>query len=241
MLFKRIKAASISQLLLRYLAEIVIIFLGITISFLFEQWREEKKQGKELIELSKSLITDIEALKVKLKDDLQGSTNWISQLDSLRIQRTSAKFSDRQLTWFYEMVTGQIVFLFDPSSPTYISAIGSGLVNELPETIQRQLYKLYRVDLPEFQLLYNQQQDNVTNFRNTTFVTASAYLYTTEPSQITPDLTVLANEIKRPIYGNLINQIILTEKIVYEKNEDIFNSLSELENSLLEFVENSYK
>lgn len=96
MILKQIKSGSTYQTILRYLAEIIIIFLGITISFLFDQWREEIKKKNDLIELSKSLLTDIDALKIKFKDDIDGSSAWISQLDSLRNQRTSKRFSDKQ-------------------------------------------------------------------------------------------------------------------------------------------------
>lgn len=237
MIFKGLMTGSKTQLLIRYVAEIVIIFLGITFSFLFDQWREETKKKKELIELSKSLLTDIEALKVKLKADLAGSSDWISQLDSLRIQRSLNKFSERQLTWLYKMATGQVFFLFDPYSPTYMSALGSGAINELPEHIRNQLYKLYRVQLPFFQLLYEQQQENITNFRNTTITGMTTDLYTKQISEINPDLNVLSKEILRPVYGNFINQVISTEKSVYKMNEEAFNTLMLLEKSLRDYIE----
>lgn len=237
MLLKRVKTGHIPKLLLTYLVEVIIIFLGITISFLFEQWREEKRQKKELIELSESLLTDIHALKAKLTDDRSGSSAWISQLDSLRIQRTSGKMSERQLTWFYKMATGQFIFLFDPYSPTYMSAAGSGLVHELPDSIRNQLYDLYRVQLPFFQLLYDQQQENITNFRNHTLVPANTYLYRTEASPISPDLNMVAKEIQRPVYGNFINQIIITEKKVYQLNKEAFDTLTALQGSLRNYID----
>lgn len=236
MLLNRFKTGRIPKLLLTYLVEVVIIFLGITISFLFEQWREEQRREKEMIELSESLLTDIDALKAKLTEDGSGSSAWISQLDSLRIQRASGRISDRQLTWFYKMITGQFVFLFDPYSPTYMSAAGSGLVHELPDSIRNQLYDLYRVQLPFFQLLYNQQQENIANFRNHTLMPANAYLYRTGASPISPDLAMLAKEIQRPVYGNFINQIIITEKKVYEMNEDAFDAITDLQGSLRNYI-----
>lgn len=239
MILKQIKSGSTYQTILRYLAEIIIIFLGITISFLFDQWREEIKKKNDLIELSKSLLTDIDALKTKFKDDIDGSSAWISQLDSLRNQRTSKKFSDKQLLWFYKMSTGQFIFLFDPNSPTYISAVSNGTISELPENIKTQLYSVYRVKLPIFELLYNQQQENILNFRNTTMVNSNSYLYTAEISKINPDLKQLAEEILRPVYGNFINQVIITEKEVLKFNEKIFESLTELENSLLDYIDSS--
>lgn len=240
MLFRRIKTSGIPQLLLRYIAEIIIIFLGITISFLFEQWREEKRQQKELIELSESLLTDIDALKTKLKEDLSGSTAWIRQLDSLRTQRTSERISERQVKWFYRLVTGQIIFLFDPYSPTYMSAAGSGLIHELPDSIKHQLYNVYRIDLPFFQLLYNQQQESITNFRNNIILPANEYLYQKEASSVSLDVMLLAKEIQRPVYGNFINQIILTEQKVYKMNEETFDALAALEESLRKYID-TYK
>lgn len=97
MLLKQMKTRKVTRVLLRYVAEITIIFAGITISFLFDQWREENRKEKALVELSKSLLVDVDELKAKLKDDLRGSATWIAQLDSLRIQRGSDRISDRQL------------------------------------------------------------------------------------------------------------------------------------------------
>jgi len=236
MLFKRIKTSNILQLLLRYLAEVIIIFLGITISFVFEQWREEQRKQKEVIELSESLLADINALKTKLTQDADGSAAWISQMDSLRMQRTSDNISNRQMTWFYKMVTGQYFFLFDPYSPTYMSAAGSRLLIELPDSLRNRLYELYRVELPLFQLLYDQQQENINNFRNLTMVPSNAYLYNTNASPLGPDLKVLANEIKRPVYGNFINQVILTEEQVYKLNKETITTLSTLENNLTTYI-----
>jgi uncharacterized protein YjiS (DUF1127 family) len=236
MLLKRFKTGRISKQLLTYLVEVIIIFLGITISFLFEQWREEKQQQKELVELSESLLTDINALKTKLTDDLGGSADWISQLDSLRIQRNAGKISERQLGWFCEMVTGQNMFLFDPYSPTYMSATGSGLTHELPDSIRSQLYELYRIRLPFFQLLYDQQHESITNFRNHTMVPGKIYLYRTDASPIRIDFNLLAKEVNQPVYGNFINQIILTEQKVYQLNEEAFVTLNRLQGSLQNYI-----
>jgi uncharacterized protein YjiS (DUF1127 family) len=233
---KRMKRGSALQTMLRYAAEVLIIFLGITISFLFDQWREDRQQKRDLTELSESLLMDIGSLQAKLKEDLAGSENWIAQLDSLRIQRTSKTFSDRQLAWFSKVITGQIFFLFQPHSPTYLSAANSSLYSELPDTIKNELYTLYQVRLPLFQLLYNLQQENITAFRNSTVVPAPVYLYQPDGSGPRPDLQMLAQEISRPVYGNFINQVILMEKEVYQLNEDASASLTKLESSLRHYI-----
>ncbi len=232
---KRIKRGPL-QLMFRYAAEVMIIFLGITISFLFDQWREDRQQKRDLIELSGSLLMDINSLKIKLQQDLDGSGNWIAQLDSLRIQRTAHTLSDRQLDWFSRVVTGQIFFLFQPHSPTYLSAANSTLYSELPDTIKNKLYDLYQVRLPLFQLLYTLQQENITHFRNNTVVPAADYLYRTDVAGPGIDLRKLAAEIDRPVYGNFINQIILMEKEVYQLNEEASKSLNGLESSLRMYI-----
>lgn len=237
MLLKRFRTGKIPKQLLIYLVEVIIIFLGITISFVFDQWRDEKRQRKELIELSESLLTDIDALKAKLTLDRDGSSRWISELDSLRMQRTSGKISERQLTWFFKMATGQFIFLFDPYSPTYMSAVGSGLIHELPDSIRNQLYDLYRVQLPYFQLLYDQQQQNITNFNNTTIIPADSFLFTNDSTSIQPDLNLLVKKVQQPVYGNFINQVIVTERIVYQWNQKSFETSTVLQNSLQKYMD----
>lgn len=70
-------------------------------------------------------------------------------------------------------------------------------------------------------------------------INSNSYLYTAEISKINPDLKQLAEEILQPVYGNFINQVIITEKEVLEFNEKIFESLTELENSLLDYIDSS--
>jgi hypothetical protein len=53
-LFNKQNFKNIYHRLLVYIVEIVIIFIGITISFLFEQWREDNRQKQALIELAES-------------------------------------------------------------------------------------------------------------------------------------------------------------------------------------------
>lgn len=224
------------RLILRYAAEVLIIFLGITISFLFDRWREDRQKREDLIELSQSLMMDIGGLKTKLIEERGGSETWIRQLDSLRSQRITNSTTERQLFWFYRLITGQIAFLFESHSPTYLSAANSSLYAELPDSLKNDLYTLYQVRLPFFQLLYNQQGENVTHFRNNVVVTSGADLYHQDATQLRPDLKKLAQELQRPAYGNFINQVIILEREVYALNESNTKYLTVLEKSLLNYI-----
>lgn len=237
MIFSKIHTSNVVERLIRYVAEIVIIFVGITFSFLFDQWRDDVKKKKDLVELSKSLVNDVDGLKKRLRDDLRGSTEWIGHLDSIRMQRTSQQLSERQLDWFYRMITGQIIFLFDSYSPTYIAAVNNGTINELPDPIKRQLYEVYRVKLPFFQLLYNEQHSIIQSFRNTAMLTDDTDLFPSTTLDSNQHLILLRKEIQRPVYGNFIFLVVTTEREVFTLNGTIYESLIELENSLNTYIQ----
>jgi len=235
MLFNRIKPTRFFKLLLRYAAEVIIIFLGITISFLFEQWREEQRKRESLVELSESILSDMDALRKKLADDAGGSESWIHNLDSIRIQRTKNTVSEKQLKWLHSLISGQIYFLFDPYSPTYSAAASGGLLHELPEGIRNQLYNLYRVELPFFELLYNEQEKNLTHFSHTVVLPANANLYT-DSVALQLDLRAFGREVQRPVYGNFISQLMLMEKEVLKLNKNTVRTLDNLEGSLTAYL-----
>lgn len=235
-LLTKLKFKNIFRPVLKSLAEIVIIFLGITISFLFEQWREENQERKELIELTKSLLTDAETVKARLISDLKGTEQWLGQLDSLRADRESNTYSTKQLTWFYSLIIGKEFGLFDPNSPAYLSAVSSGMIDKLPDSVQSQIYSVYQTRLRYFQFLYNQQQESITHFRNNILVPANTYLFHQGSSSAEVDLKKLAIEMQRPIYGNFINQIISTENVIYKRNLTTTKSVERLIEVLLNYL-----
>lgn len=231
-LFKSTSAKNIGQLLLRYLAEVVIIFLGITISFLFEQWRENNREKQALIELVESLIEDAEIVKAKLDGDLKGTEGWLTNFDSLRHQRDRGKISDRQLRWLFDLVSGKEFGFFDPNSPAYVSAVSSGLIDKLPDSVQREMYYMYKVRLPEFQYLYNEQQQNISQIRKQFILPNSNYLYTPNVATIQPDLKKFLQEVQQPAFGNHLNQLLATEQLVRLWNRRSHESVSKLMKTL---------
>ncbi len=59
----------------KYLFEIIVIFIGITISFIFESWRQKQE------EISRQL-----SLLVVIQNDLNRSYSWIEEIDSNYIE-----------------------------------------------------------------------------------------------------------------------------------------------------------
>jgi hypothetical protein len=228
---------SIYHRLLVYIVEIVIIFIGITISFLFDQWREENRQKQELIELSESLIRDAKIGKARLESDLNGTNIWLLTLDSLRIQRDLEKMGESELLWFYNLLTGKEFGLFDSKSPAYLSAISSGLLSKLPDSIQLKIYNVYEKRLPDLQHLYGQQNETAKHFRNEIMIHSDTYLYHKHASTVSIDLKKFANEVQQPIYGNLINQFFNAENLIRSRNIKITNDFDSIIRSLRDYIE----
>jgi len=236
-LFNRQNFKNIYHRLLVYFIEIVIIFIGITISFLFEQWREENRQKQELIELAESLIRDAELEKAHLQSDLKGTNTWLQNLDSLRIQRDLENIGESELLWFYQLLVGKEFGLFDRNSPAYLSAINSGILIKLPDSIQRKIYNVYESKLPDLQHLYEQQNETANYFRNQIMIQSKTYLYHKQASTISIDLKKFAHEVQQPVYGNLINQFFTAEQIIQKSNIKITNDFESVIRSLRDFIE----
>ncbi len=236
-LFSKPNFKSIYHQLLVYLVEIAIIFIGITISFLFEQWREDSRQRQELIGLAESLIRDAEIGKAHLESDLIGTNTWLLNLDSLRIQRDREKIGESELFWFYNLLTGKEFGLFDSKSPAYLSAISSGLLTKLPDSIQLKIYSVYESKLPDLQHLYDQQNETAKYFRNEIMIHSNNYLYHKNASTVSIDLKHFAHEVQKPVYGNLINQFFNTEKVIRNRNIKTSNDFDSIIKSLRDYIE----
>ncbi|MCU0384287.1 MAG: hypothetical protein MUF68_09510 [Cyclobacteriaceae bacterium] len=235
--FNQKKFKNIYHRLFVYFIEIIIIFIGITISFLFEQWREDNRQKQELIGLAESLIRDAQIGKNHLISDLGGTNKWLRNLDSLRIHRDRKQMNKPELLWFYNLLAGKEFGLFDSKSPAYLSAISSGLLTKLPDTIQIKIYSVYESKLPDLQHLYEQQNETAKHFRNEILIHSNTYLYHSNTQALSIDLEKFALEIQRPIYGNLINQFFTAEMVIRNRNMKITNDFDLVIKSLKNYIE----
>lgn len=68
----------------RALAEVAIIFTGITISFLFDGWKQDRELLARKTAMVKAIMTDLTTKKEEFLSDTPSCTIWINSLDSLR-------------------------------------------------------------------------------------------------------------------------------------------------------------
>ena len=218
------------RILFRYLTEILIIFIGITISFAFEQWREDERQKDALVEITKSLLNDTKTARQELLQDQPESGMWIARTDSIRVFGTQKKLSAQQLDWFYSLGTGQFTFLFEAGSPTFKSVSSTSQWNEFPDTIRTKIYRVYNNKLQYAALLYNQQMENITHFRLRLLESESSF------ASANPDYTALSAMIAQENWQNLANQVWITERKCHIQNEAAIKAMQELEKDLEEYL-----
>lgn len=134
------------KILGRYLTEIVVIFIGITISFMFDEWREGRNNRQKEKEFVRSLITDLKEKKNEIKDDSTGSIRTIQVIDSCFIYFYQSKEPPDELTkdLLSRIQTPQ---LFSPSTPTYKSSSSTGQWQQLPDSLRRMTYSAYEKHL----------------------------------------------------------------------------------------------
>jgi hypothetical protein len=240
MLFKTQNLLKVSRrtvkILLRYTAEIVIIFIGITISFAFEQWREDQRQHDALIGITESLLGDTKAARKELQQDQPVSAIWIARIDSVRTLAPQKKLSPDQLQWFYRVITGQYTFLFEAYSSTFKSVSATTQWTELPDTIRTKIYRVFNNKLLYGSLLYNQQQENITHFRLSMLEKGALPLPLTDPVKLSPDTQVLEDLLTQDHWQNMITQVLITEKMCYQQNEVTIQFMGELENDLEQYL-----
>ena len=148
----------------KYAFEIVAIFIGITISFLFDGWRKEKEENQRIKEQM-----------VLLTNDFARVTNWIDQIDSQYVEQISiisnfkngSKIFEEDLaSMFWSLDFDAMNFPVRELSPylTKISKLSetSGISNSKEIiTLSTYVTTLTRVDYEESQIVANYVSEEV--------------------------------------------------------------------------------
>lgn len=207
------------QLFLRYVAEIVVIFLGITISFVFDQWREGKLARKEELEFVRSLQTDLQVKRNEIVSDNPSALVWIAKLDSIQQERKTGNFRRDHLIWFYKTMERGGIFFFNSSTPTYTSSEQSGFWQQLPDSIRRKIYHIYMEDFEWNKRAYEQIAAAMNDFRNSVMTHSGILGLNLNEQSPAEDFTTFSIHLRKPEYGSIIQNIIQGERFLHRKGE----------------------
>lgn len=168
---------SLSKSLGRYLAEIAIIFIGITISFVFDEWREEKANRQQEREFIESLLGD---LKFK-KDEISAETNSIMKFNQFA---DSAFLSFEDHTILSDGAIGYLLNsynfdnnFFNSSTPSFNANAATEQYHGLPDSLRREMFEVY--SLFDYLRLYFESVDRVRFNFKLNQMTSSDILYNT--------------------------------------------------------------
>ncbi|MFM7329709.1 MAG: hypothetical protein ACKO3B_13370 [Bacteroidota bacterium] len=220
--------SNLKKILIRYVAEIVVIFMGITISFIFDQWREEQRARKEELEFIESLRTDLQVKRSEIQSDNPYAMIWVNRLDSLQQERISGKFHREHLIWFYKTMLRGGKFFFNSTTPTYAAAEKSGIWQQLPDSIRRKIYHIYMEDFKWNSLAYEQLSIAMNEFRNSVMTASGILSLDLGPESAASDIKLFEQEISRPEYGSVIQNIIEGEQYLFRKGESSISDINEL-------------
>jgi hypothetical protein len=70
-----------SESLQKYVYEVVVIFVGITLGFLFDEWRDRRIEEKERLELKQSMKAELIRIKSFFVDEQSGFSDQVAQIN----------------------------------------------------------------------------------------------------------------------------------------------------------------
>ncbi|MFP2997181.1 DUF6090 family protein [Spongiivirga sp. MCCC 1A20706] len=128
------------------LGEILIVILGISIAFSMNKYAEEKRDKKLKNQYVESLISDLEADKTILEDNITRMNQKIDTIAPLLKQLTKDTPNKIRLT--KNIIAGSIITEFRPQDVTYKTLINAGDLKlfddlELKKSIQRHYSQTY--------------------------------------------------------------------------------------------------
>lgn len=152
--FQYFMQAKLKRRYYKYLFEFLTIFIGITLSFVFEEFRVARQDSAVRKEMMKTLAFEMEAKKKELDTDEKLFEEIYQKIDScILLSQTNQKLSNEQIRYLYFSLDNDHSF-FDTRTPSYISLSTSGIWQTLPTSLQRGIYDVYNVDFRFLEVMY---------------------------------------------------------------------------------------
>lgn len=138
--FTKIKT---TKLLGRHLTEIVVIFIGITISFMFDGWRENVSRAQTQEEFVQSLISDLKFKAEEMESESKSASSFCLNAERLfQSIQNNEKISNARIENLLSSYNSDNNF-FQSSTPTFNSSAASEQFQQLPDSLRRKIFEMY--------------------------------------------------------------------------------------------------
>ncbi|HTH57163.1 MAG TPA: hypothetical protein VL728_14030 [Cyclobacteriaceae bacterium] len=213
-----------------YLIEIVTIFIGITLSFVFEDYRQARNERNNRKEIVKSLIIDIDFKKREIKEDLNAIEWQYKTIDScLWFARQGKKAPLRLLSDLYSVMNADYSH-FEASTPTFLTLTSTGVWQQFPDSLRRRIYNSFNHDFIYLNTMYKKAAE-YSSFIQEHYLVADALM---KPLEEEPDDELgnraLADKKFRSallLFRNQNYNTIDRLNVTFDRLEQLSNSLKE--------------
>ena len=138
----------------KFLFEVVTIFIGITLSFAFEEYRQNRNERNNRDEIIRSLIADIEFKKKEIQDDIEAIKWQYQVIDSCILFSKKMQKVPKSLIRDLHSALAADYSNFDSTTPSYLSLTATGIWQQLPDTLRRRIYSSYNSDFKYLEIMY---------------------------------------------------------------------------------------
>jgi hypothetical protein len=203
---KRSRKSVILKTAGRYLAEVAIIFIGITISFMFDEWRESERTKEEQTRFVTSLAEDLTKKRDEIKHDAQYFKWFFDTTDSVlgslnrKEEPTQSSIVSLHDWYFYSR------WYFQMKTQAYSNFYSTGQRQSLNDSLRKSIFKVFETDFQALDVDYTDISRSTDEELN--------YLYQQKviPSKIQPD-RIVASKFSHDEYVLLSNAVFRKEFI----------------------------
>jgi hypothetical protein len=161
---------------------------------------------------------------------------WIDRLDSINQRRVTGQVPNAQVNWLYQILTNGDIFFFLSSTPSYNTSFTTGMWQDLPDSVRRQVYDLFVVDFEYNRMIYDELKSTMSNFRNGYMISSGLLVSGTRNELRDDQMKEFRNDLRKQPYENVINEIIIQEKDLYRRNMNSIKRIDEVSRVLNNYL-----
>lgn len=148
-----------------YVAEILVVFVGITLSFFFDEWRKDRRDEKRKTELIESLYKDVSVKITEMRTDSQDVEFLLEGLGHVIKSSETGVITAKERDLIF-LISNLPPAYFDWNTPTYDYAASTEDWFLLPDSLQRVLHHFYYNSLNFCRETYATKQIATTDLVN---------------------------------------------------------------------------